>query len=74
MARQRQKTVFNYFYCPSCGRLGYELPRPRGRQREKFHKKNLYCPHCKKTLNMIECKDDEEVFEFKEAFREGVFT
>ena len=74
MPRMPQKIDFNYFYCPTCDQRGYELPRPSGDRREKFHRKSLYCPHCRKQVNMIECKDDEDIYEFKIRFAEGAIT
>lgn len=74
MPRMPQKMDFNYFYCPTCGQRGYELPRPSGHRREKFHRKWLYCPHCRKQVNMIECKDDEDIYEFKIQFAKGAIT
>ena len=48
----------NSFYCINCGNKSMELPRKRGCRSETFHRKNLYCPHCKLTLNHIEIKND----------------
>ena len=50
-----------------------ELFRKRGFQHERFHRKKLYCPYCKLELNCIECKNDEDVYEFKENFEKGVY-
>ena len=50
-----------------------ELFRKRGFQHERFHRKKLYCPHCKLELNCIECKNDEDVYEFKENFEKGAY-
>lgn len=61
------------FYCMNCGCRGIPVQRPRARLREHFHRKKLYCPHCKITCNHIECKDDYEVKEFLQAFEDGVF-
>lgn len=61
------------FYCLNCGKRNVSLFRSRGRLRETGHRKVLYCPHCKKTLNHIECRNDMEAFEFKLAFEAGEF-
>ena len=61
------------FYCINCGEKTYELMRSRSHQYSKHHRKVLYCPHCKQTLNCIECRNDEEVFDFKEAFLAGKY-
>ena len=33
-----------------------------------------YCPHCKVEINHVECKNDEDVYEFRLDFEEGVFA
>ena len=48
-------------------------PRKRGKQRERFHRKKMYCFHCHNTVNHIECKTSEEVEKFKEEFKQGVY-
>ena len=35
--------------------------------------KKMYCFHCKKEVNMIECKNEFEVQEFLENFNNGVY-
>jgi hypothetical protein len=61
------------FYCLNCGNKGIPCLRPQGRRRGVFHRKKLYCPTCKATLNHIECKNEYEVHEFKQMFAEGTF-
>ena len=61
------------FYCLNCGEEGIPLPRKRGRQRERFHRKKMYCFHCHNTVNHIECKTSEEIEKFKEEFKQGVY-
>lgn len=74
MARsKRKKFSIHSFYCPMCGKKTMELPRSKSAQREVFHRKKLYCPWCKMTLNQIEIKNDEEYFNFKKTFEEGGF-
>ena len=63
----------NKFFCLACGSEGIPLQRKRGQQRGRFHRKKLYCPHCKNTVNHIECKTMEEVEIFKEEFAKGVY-
>ena len=63
----------NKFFCLACGAEGIPLQRKRGQQREKFHRKKLYCPHCKNTVNHIECKTMEEVEIFQTEFKQGVY-
>ena len=61
------------FFCLACGAEGIPLARKRGQQRGKFHRKKLYCPTCKNTVNHIECKTMEEIEVFKAEFKEGVY-
>lgn len=73
MGNKNKTLVFNSFYCLNCGNKVYDLPRNRGYLHEKFHRKKLYCPVCKHECNCIECGNDEEIFEFKEAFAAGEY-
>jgi hypothetical protein len=63
----------NSFYCLQCGQKSMELPRKRSNRKEYFHRKDLYCPHCRMTLNHIEIKSDDEYFDFRQRFEEGEF-
>ena len=63
----------NSFYCLQCGQKSMELPRKRSNRKEQFHRKDLYCPHCRVTINHIEIKDEEERFEFLTRFEKGEF-
>ena len=61
------------FYCLKCGNKGLPIQRGRNLQREKFHRKKLYCIHCKEEVNHIECKTYDDVEEFKINFKNGVY-
>ena len=61
------------FYCLQCGERALSCVRPQAHRREKFHRKKLYCPHCKVMTNTVEVKNDFEAYEFKEAFAAGEF-
>lgn len=67
------KVDIHDFYCMKCGSKAFSCVRPQAHRREKFHRKKLYCPTCRITLNCIEIKNDIEAFEFKEAFELGEF-
>ena len=67
------KFVIHDFYCLVCGRP-VQAARKRGQEREKFHRKKLYCPYCKQTVNHIEVKNYAEKEYFVEAFAAGAFT
>ena len=61
------------FFCIKCGNEGIPIHRKHGHQHSRFHRKKLYCPHCKIEVNHIECKCDEDVYDFKLDFEEGVY-
>lgn len=61
------------FYCIQCGNKSLPLARKKSLQKEKFHRKKLYCYHCKEECNHIECKTDDEVVEFLENFNNGLY-
>lgn len=61
------------FYCIKCGNRGIPLPRPHGHQRKQFHRKKLYCIHCKQEVNHIECKTEADINDFKIEFKNGMF-
>ena len=61
------------FYCMNCGKEGIPISRRAGRMHGKFHRKQLWCCNCKTMINHIECRSDQEVEEFKNDFKNGVF-
>lgn len=61
------------FYCIKCGNKGIPLMRKSGFRRERFHRKKLYCPHCKMEVNHVECQTFNDVEEFLENFKNGVY-
>jgi uncharacterized protein with PIN domain len=69
-----RSSEFHSFHCINCGNKAYELVRKKGHQYPKFHRKKMYCPFCKEEINMVECKNPMEVFEFKEDFERGVYN
>lgn len=69
----RREIVYHDFYCLSCGRKSYTLPRKKGRRHAKFHRKVLYCPHCHAVINHVECRDESEAKEFLEKMDAGFF-
>lgn len=66
-------TNYHRFFCIKCG-AETPLPRKKGKQHEKFHRKKLWCYHCKLEINHVECKNEIEVAKFKEDFEKGEFT
>ena len=73
MSKRKQRVELHDFYCLKCGNKGIGVFRNVGFQRERFHRKRLYCPFCKEEVNHIECKTYEEVQIFKDAFERGEF-
>lgn len=61
------------FFCIKCGKEGIPLARKQGHKHERFHRKKLYCPYCKMEINHVECQTDEDVYNFRADFEEGVF-
>lgn len=61
------------FYCMKCGRKGIPIQRKSGFQHSKFHRKKLYCIYCQEEVNHVECKNEEDVEEFLENFKNGVY-
>ena len=62
------------FFCIKCGKEGIPLARKQGHKHERFHRKKLYCPYCKMEINHVECQTDEDVYNFRADFEEGVFV
>ena len=62
------------FFCIQCGHEGIPLARKQGHKHSKFHRKKLYCPYCKMEINHVECQNEEDVYNFKIDFEEGVFA
>ena len=63
----------NRFFCAKCGQEGIPIQRKKGQNRGKFHKKKLYCLNCQKEVNHVECRNEQEVEEFKRDFEEGKY-
>ena len=66
-------TTEHQFYCIKCGKRGIPLARKCGAQREKYHRKKLFCLNCKQEVNHVECRNQEEIDQFKIWFEEGMF-
>lgn len=61
------------FYCMKCGQKNMSLQRKVNHKHAKHHRKKLWCWHCKCTINCIECKNDQEVAEFKSNWQNGYY-
>ena len=62
------------FFCMQCGKEGLPLQRKVNHRHGKHHRKKLWCPYCKREVNHVECRNDQEVQEFKEAFAAGAYV
>ncbi len=61
------------FYCMKCGNKMMSLPRRDSHNYSKHHRKKLWCPWCKMEINHIECRNDEEIKEFRENWLAGAY-
>ena len=61
------------FWCLNCGQQTTPIMRKTGYLKEKFHRKKLFCINCGVEVNCIECRNDNEIWEFKRNFEEGVY-
>lgn len=62
------------FFCINCGNESIPIQRNKGFKHKRFHRKKLYCYHCGLEVNHVECKNEEDVYEFKLDFESGVFA
>lgn len=44
--------------CPDCGGE-FPIPRSNCNKREKGHHKKLWCPFCKREVNMLEIREND---------------
>lgn len=70
---KRSKTEIHRFFCPRCGTENVPLARKLSKTKAKGHLKKLYCYHCNVVINQIECRNDQEVEEFREKFNNGEY-
>lgn len=61
------------FYCINCGNKGIPIARMGNNRKDKGHRKNMYCPTCRHTVNHIECRNEIEAKQFLEDFNNGVY-
>ena len=61
------------FWCIKCGNRGLDIQRKTNHKHGKHHRKKLWCPWCKMEINHIECRNDEEIREFKENWLAGAY-
>ena len=69
----KKNYIQNDFYCIKSGNKSLPLLRKYSLQKEKFHRKKLYCYHCQEVCNHVECRSLEDVEEFLQAFENGEY-
>ena len=74
MVRRYNNMVSHDFYCLNCGKKTITLMRKIGKQKERFHRKKLFCPWCKNDVNAVECKTQQDVDEFLDKYNKGEFV
>lgn len=68
----RSKIIIHDFYCLNCGKPVTAV-RKKGQEREKYHRKKLYCPYCKEIVNHMEVRNQAEKDYFMEGFAAGAW-
>ena len=74
MGKNRKGMEYHDFFCLKCGNKGIPIGRRQGFQHGKYHRKKLYCIHCREEVNHMECRTQAEIDEFKAAFERGEFV
>ena len=74
MGKTRKGMEYHDFFCLKCGNKGIPIGRKQGFQHGKYHRKKLYCIHCREEVNHMECRTQEEIDEFRNAFERGEFV
>ena len=68
---------YNYethdFYCLRCANKTLPVLRSHAKKKEKFHRKKLWCPHCRMEINCVEITTLEEKEIFMEEFANGAY-
>ena len=65
------------FFCTQCGQEGIPIVRPKCKEREAGHLKNLYCIYCKKETNHVEIREKSQNYtleDFQLEFELGRFV
>lgn len=67
-----KRVIIHDFYCINCG-ASIPLPR-KGQEREKGHRKKLWCWKCNLVVNHVECRNYKERRLFEKRFKAGAFV
>lgn len=73
MSRKGKALFQCSLYCLNCGEKGLPIWRSKGKRRGRGHRKVLYCPNCRETVNHLELETMEQVEQFKKDFAEGKY-
>lgn len=73
MGKRNQTFETHNFYCINCGEKNVPLLRSQNQLKSKGHRKNMYCYHCKHTINHVECRNEEESQDFIVGFKNGEY-
>lgn len=66
-----KRVIIHDFYCVNCGA---SIPLPRKAEREKGHRKKLWCWKCNLVVNHVECRNYKERQLFEKQFKAGAFA
>lgn len=74
MSGRQKKFVQNTkLFCLNCGAEGIPIWRDRSKMHGKGHRKVMYCPSCRQTVNHIELIAREQVEQFRKDFAAGKY-
>lgn len=65
------KAETHRFFCTSCGKEGIHIARKPNKKRERMHLKRIWCIHCKKVVNHVECITEDDIEKFRERYEIG---
>lgn len=67
------KMVTHDFGCMNCGKT-LPIARRMSKIKEQGHRKKLFCPYCKNTVNMVEFINYNDRIQFFEDFNNGLYV
>ena len=62
MSSRRWNGTMSILVCPDCA-IRLTVPRCKGKQREKGHIKDEWCPRCKEVRKFVEVRECDFVLE-----------
>ena len=73
MSRKGKTLVQCSLYCLNCGEKGLPIWRDRSKLHTNEHRKVMYCPRCRETVNHIELQTPEQVDRFRADLAAGKY-